>query len=314
MSAAEQQPDPLVVACEQRTARVLGGAGAVVDVGGAPVVATTTPDGRPVRVGLDPFDVPDAPTGSLVIGGADVACGVGDLLAARAVDLLGAPPRAVHVAVAAPGRGGAFGMLTGAQRRRAVATLARPVRVRVAGEWDELLVGEGRRLAWFPRPLGAQHAVAVDLLATRLAVARHPDLAAASSHVAMRAVRAELVQFLAARSTGGTVPAWIARRLGGPGGRGPAQRRWSVVAEAHRHDGHVERCWAHGHDPVGTSAQLAALVARVVHEVAVVLPQRPLGPADVLDPLDALDLLAHDTGLSWGRVAPWSGRGVPVGQ
>lgn len=261
-------------------------------------VDVATPDGRVAVLCSARHRVHD---GDVVVSHVDLLGGVGDLLAERAAAALGSTVTALHVAGGRPRRPRQRAG-DGAPDLLGPGDVARPVTELVDGGRVRQLAGEGRRLAWFPRPLGAQHAVAVEHGATQVRVERRPGLRDAGTHVALRAWRAELLQAVAARSSGaGTVR---------PGEHGllhrvvpPLAGAWSLVAEAHGPAG-VERCWATGDDDVLAVVELLDVLAEVLATHQVVVPARRLAAADVLEAGVTLDRLAAAGVLRWGRVPP----------
>jgi hypothetical protein len=225
----------------------------------------------------------------------------GDPLAALAVAAT-APAGEVHVAYAFPGRGGARRALGPGSRAALAALLGQPVVAYLHGREQEEAVGEARRLAWFPRPIGPAHAAGVPG-PEPITLARHvPDLRSARTSLAVTSLGAELLQ--AAGTLGGTERGrrLLARRLvSRRSSLRPEDVRWACVAEADGASG-VARAWAYGTDPCGTGAVALAAVAVAVAEGRVSPGWR--APSEALPPEELLDALSARSDLRWSVKAP----------
>lgn len=159
-------------------------------------------------------------------------------------------------------------------------------------------VAEHRRLAWFPRPMGAQHAAVVGLADVALVRRRHlvPTMTVS---VAMRSLQSELVQ---AAGAGGPFGRWLRRRLSSsrrpPSEERRARDRWAVVVEVVTDEG-VVRAWANGTDVVGAHAQVVASVVAADTQV------RARSPVD-LGAQALLDDLSDRGALRWAVRRPES--------
>ncbi len=231
----------------------------------------------------------------------------GDLLAALAAGAV-SWPREVHVAYTVPK---AARRIASAGTRRTIATLVD--HPGVALERGELVVErpfEARRLAWFPRPVGPQHAAGIPG-GEPLTVPRHvPGVATVRTYLAMPTWRAEFAQM------GASMARWRPVRRGvdallsrGPEGPSAAERertRWGCVAEAAGDEG-VARAWAYGHDLYGLTARSMVAVAERL------LTERPepgvRSPAELGDPGELLDVLAARSDLRWSVARPDPGSG-----
>lgn len=240
-------------------------------------------------------------SGALVVGAAGVRFAVGDLLAALAAGHV-QDPVALHVAYIGGGRRGSA---TPGERRAAIAALGAPGTARVAHREVEEHPGEARRLAWFPRPVGPAHAAAVPGGEVCTVPLHLPGLATIRTYEALPGWRAELLQARAnlARTRWGR--RLLARRLQRRGaGAGPAVRavqRWGCVAEL-AGDAELGRAWAYGHDPVATTAAIAAELALRLEATSVVPGSGGVrAPAQIGDPAALLDAVAERTDLRWSR-------------
>lgn len=247
-------------------------------------------------------DVVDS--GNRVVTGAGFQHLIGDALA----NLAGwATPgaREVHVAYTLPDRGALLAAASGGRRRSAGEALLVPALARVGGALVEDPIGEQRRLAWFPRPVGPAHAAAIPG-GEAITVPRHlADVQTVRTYVALSGWRSELLQFTGNVARLPRVRDRLARRVTRPRGMlGPTARasiRWGCVAEAAGDSG-VARAWAYGRDPYRLTAVIAVAVAESLlsggHQPGV------LAPAEICPPADMLDLVAERTDLRWSIVRP----------
>jgi predicted dinucleotide-binding enzyme len=225
-------------------------------------------------------------SGTVVVPGVGWRTATGDLLAALAAERVLAP-RAVHVAATVPDRGGVLRAASPGTRRGLAATLGRPIMVFEEGQRAEELLGETRRLAWFPRPYGPRHAAGAPGLEP-LSVPLHlPQVRTVRSYVAVPSTTAELLQ------AAGNLARWeparrrlVARLERGARRPRPDAIRWAVVAEVEGEDG-VARGWANGHDAdLATALLVEAVVASILAgqaEPGVIPPARAGRPRELLD-------------------------------
>lgn len=182
--------------------------------------------------------------------------------------------------------------------------LGEPVTVRVDGATVQERVGESRRLAWFPRPVGPQRALTIASQEPITVAARHPDVRLVRTYLAVPGPLAELMvsaDILAARPR--------MKRLLGPLLLGAEQdpgdvagARWAVVAEAVGADGLVAHAWAYGSALDELAADGLALLAGRVGGGEV--PPGVHGPGGAGDPAPLLDTLASSTDLRWSVRSP----------
>lgn len=235
-----------------------------------------------------------------VVPGAGAA--LGDLLAAMAIDAVG-DAEEVHVCWAFPDRGGWRQALPPGLRAEAAERLAAPMPVLDGGRRSSERVGEARRLAWFPRPIGPVHAAAVPGPDPVTVPLHAPTVGVARTYLALPSWRAELLQ-----ATGAVLrsPRWrgpVARRLeqGDEPPVGEQAPRWACVAESRGRDG-VARAWANGRDAVGLGVAgvvaLTEVVAAGRAPVGVVSASQAAAPAALLDDLSVA------AGLRWSVVRP----------
>lgn len=226
----------------------------------------------------------------------------GDLLASIAAGAV-SWPQEVHVAYTIPK---ASRRVVSAGTRRTIASMLG--RDGIALDHGELVTEgpfEARRLAWFPRPVGPQHAAGFPG-AEPLTVPRHvPGVSTVRTYLAMPSARAEFAQMAA------TVARWPkARRLaqrfleGGPTGPSTKVReatRWGCVAETRGDEG-VARSWAYGHDVYGFTAVAVVVVAERL------LQHRPepgvRSPAQLGVASELLDVLAARSDMRWSIARP----------
>lgn len=215
-----------------------------------------------------------------------------------------ASARAVHVAYAVPHRGGMLRALPRGARRSVARLLGRRGRTLVRGEERWELMGEARRLAWFPRPLGPHHAAGIPG-GEVVMVPRHlPGVGAVRTYVALPTWQAELLQLAAGAARWQPVRRVLARVLergAGPDARARGAIRWACVAEvagAPDDDGRdLARAWAYGHDPYATAAASVAMIAARVG--AGDTPPGARAPAELAPGSRLLDELTTRTDLRW---------------
>lgn len=238
--------------------------------------------------------------GVRLLAGAGMTGAIGSLLAEVALLASGAGTE-VHVAYVTEGgrRRAAWSLGT---RRSIAGILGRPVRAYEDGAVEEPL-GERRRLAWFPRPLGPRHAAAIPGIEAITVPLRVPQVRAIHTYLAMPAWQAELLQGIGNLASRPRVGAWLTRRLDAGSSRPQAATRgavrWAGVAEA-RGDAGIARAWAAGTDPYATAAALAV-------ERAEALPGAAPGAVTVTvgdGPDEVLDRLSARGGMRWSVVRP----------
>lgn len=223
--------------------------------------------------------------------------GLGSLLAAHALAAAD-DPREVHVAYALPGTVRAWTRLPAGARSGLVdLLLGGPLRARVDGEVVEELVGEARRLAWFPRPVGPWHAAGVPG-AEALAV-QDPRPAVVRSWLAIGSLAAEALQAVARLDPDRGVGARVRARAS-QGGGDPHDARWAVVAEVRDGEAGVLRAWANGSDPVRAAA---ALLADTTVRLPAALPGTTTLPG-LRATRAQLDSLADASVLRWSLARP----------
>jgi len=240
-------------------------------------------------------------SGGRVVGGAGLRWAVGDLLAALAAEQV-PEPAAVHVAYTA---GGGRRLLTPGERRAELAALGHDGVALQDGRLVPEPPGGGRRLAWFPRPVGPSHAAAVPG-GEAVTVPRHlPTVRTVHSYEAMAGWRAELLQARANLARTARGRRWMERRLAAD--RPPprpgelAEQRWGCVAEVVG-GRTLGRAWAYGHDPVEVTARLAvAFGLRLLAGGAERGEGGPLAPSELVAPGLLLDELADAGTLRWSR-------------
>lgn len=289
------------------------------------VAVAAEPEGSPVATVLVHPDAQtlrdEATRATTPVVGAGLVGGIADLLAALAArDLTGVVD--VQTCYAFPDRRSALGAATPGMAADLATRFAAPVHLRRDGRWQVEALGDDRRLAWFPRPLGPRHAIAVGAPDPVLVAARHPAATRLGAHVGATSLTAELLQFAGARDPRGPVGRRIRTAIANRGvgdEERRAQARWAIVAEVLDDDGELVRTWASGRDAVAVTAwqvvRTALLVARA-HEgrrasedgrdgdvLARPPAGTPVGPAWLEpDPSAALDEAADVTGLAFGRI------------
>lgn len=273
---------------------------------GRPLVDTDA-DVLRFRTGRRALDADARAAGIPAVWGAGWRTAVGELLMAVAAPRLAAP-REVHVAYTVPDRGGVVAASSSGERAAFADALRRPITAWADGGPVTDVLGERRRLAWFPRPLGPHHAASVPGLEALWAPSSLPDLDTVRTYLAVSSLRAELLQ--AAGNLSRWEPgrrrlsAWLTR--GAPGGGPPpaarASTRWACVAEVGG-DGPTVRGWANGHDPHGVTATIAVVLA----EALATSPPATggvLAPSAVASPGEVLDALAAAGALRWSVAVP----------
>lgn len=251
-------------------------------------------------------DTPARAAGITAVPGAGLEFLVGDLLAQIAAEAVPAPI-AVHVTYAVRSRGLIPGSSRGTRRSIAV-LLGRPGLALQDGDLVDELLGETRRLAWFPRPLGPSHAAGVPG-GEVLTVPRHvPGVRTVRTYVAVPGWQAELLQ-LTGNATRWAPLRRVATAVLERGSEGPSSdrrrdTRWACVAEVAGSNDEVARAWAYGTDVYRFAAVSAVVVAEAILEGRAATGVAP--PALVGVPQDLLDRLAARSDLLWSvaRAAP----------
>ncbi len=248
-------------------------------------------------------DVPAQRAGITMVPAAGYDFLPGDLLASVAASkVVGA--RDIHVSYAILGSR-RFGPRSSLGTRRTLALLiGAPCLAFVGSEEVEEIIGEARRLAWFPRPVGPRHAASV-AGGEALFVPRHvPGVSTVRTYLAVGSFQSEVLQLLSTASRARAVNSLIGRILSR--GRNPSMQarkatRWAVVAEAAAAGG-VARAWANGVDPYGFTAFAAATVAERL-SIGTAQPGVQ-SPVQVVDATALLEHLAANQWLRWGCVKP----------
>ncbi len=226
-----------------------------------------------------------------------------DLLAGSAVGAVTGPD-GVHLATTFPSRGGVRAGAGATTRAVLADLLAQPMETLVDGELVSEPVGEARRLAWFPRPVGLAHAAGVPG-SGHLSVPRHaPQVPTVREYLALSGWKAEVLQ-LAGNATRWAGPRRTLHRVvaGGAPPTSPAtgdRVRWACVAETRGDEG-VARAWANGRNPVDTTGAALAVLAEAV------LADPCAGvraPAELAPPHELLDRLSARRELRWSLIRP----------
>jgi short subunit dehydrogenase-like uncharacterized protein len=211
----------------------------------------------------------------------------------------------LHLALTAPSRGGLRAGAGPGARRVLARQLSSPVISWVDAGASEEHVGEARRLAWFPRPVGPAHAAAVPAVCS-VSVPRHvPGVDLVRTYLALPGWRAELLQM--AGNLARWAPArrqleqWVAGSGTEPTSRRRDEVRWATVAETHGREG-VARAWANGRDPAALTA--TGLVVLLEAILAGEAPAGVLAPAEVGPADELLDRLAARGALRWSISRP----------
>jgi short subunit dehydrogenase-like uncharacterized protein len=228
----------------------------------------------------------------------------GDLLAAIAADAVSRPTE-LHVAYTVPSRGLRSGISSAGTRRTVASMLDRPGVALERGEVVEERIGEARRLAWFPRPVGPRHAAGIPG-GEPISVPRHvPGIRTVRTYLAIPGWQAEAVQLVGNVARWGparrVVTSVLSRGSAGPSPERRRQTRWGCVAEVEGADG-VARAWAYGHDLYGLTATAMVAVGETIlggHAPPGVTPPASLGP-----PGDLLDVIAARSDLRWSVARP----------
>lgn len=265
-----------------------------------PLVATSDHPGHLQRT-FDEFDAPARAAGTVIVPGTGWRTTTADLLAAVAAErVLG--PRAVHAAAVVPDRGGVLRAATPGQQRERAACLGQPMAVVRHGRRTEELVGEERRLAWFPRPYGPHHAAGVAGLEA-LSVPRHlPGVETVRSYAAVSSMRAEALQAAANLARWPVARRRFARRLELRARRWqPTPSRWAVVVEVAGEDG-LARGWMNGHDTLEATALLVTVTVDAVLHAGVAPGVR--APAELGRAHDLLDRVAAVSSIRWAVSRP----------
>lgn len=227
----------------------------------------------------------------------------GDLLASLALQKT-AKPTAVHITYFVRGRGGPMAATSRGTRKSIIRMLTEPTLVLDAGEVREEGFGETRRLAYFPRPVGPRHAVA--LPGTEMfSVARgFADVSTIRTYLAMPSWMAEVAQassLLGRFTSTRSALTRLATGLPEPSERARRAVQFAVVAEAHGDDG-VVRAWMTGHDVYGFTAHAMTTIAgRLAAGPAHLGVQ---GPSMVSDAESTADELSKVADIRWGVIAP----------
>jgi hypothetical protein len=313
---SEATPDPGGVAMLERAAadcevivNAAGGAPGMAEravaaaCGAGTHLVDVVPEQAHIRT-LCAADARATAAGIVIVPGAGLQHLIGDTLA----HLAGTATRGVrevHVAYTLPDHGALLADASAGRRRSAARELTAPALALVRGELESELIGEQRRLAWFPRPVGPAHAAAVPG-GEAITVPRHlPGVSTIRTYVALTGGRSELLQFTANLARLDRVRDGLVRRIERPRPTlGEARRaaiRWGVVAEANGADG-VARAWAYGHDPYRLTANAAVACVEAVSSGAVAAGVR--SPAELAVPGDLLDVIATRTDMRWSISRP----------
>lgn len=224
--------------------------------------------------------------------------GLGSLLAAMAVSEADDPVE-LHVAYGFPGATRLLTRLGSTLRGEVLGIATDDAVARVAGERVPEPLGAGRRLAWFPRPVGPAHAVAVGGL-EHLAAMPVPTV---RTWVAARSLTAELLQALGRLDPATGIGARLAARAArGRAEPGTDDVRWAVVAECLDADGGIVRAWANGTDPMAVTIDVLLVGARRLAESGP--PTSGATVADLGDAHAQLDALADLRTLRWSVSRP----------
>ncbi len=225
--------------------------------------------------------------------------GLGTLLAGVA-GREAAAPAAVHVAYGLPGARRVLARASSTLRGALVRAATDDGVARIGGEVVAEPLGEGRRLAWFPAPVGPAHAVAVAGL-EQLAPIAVPTI---RTWLAAGSMGAELLQAVGRLEVDRGLGRWLDRRAaaGGGGPGATTDLRWAVVVEARDRDGQIVRAWANGTDPVRAAADLLLLGAARLAAADTPPPSGTL--LDLGAPDELLDRLADRRTLRWSVSRP----------
>lgn len=242
--------------------------------------------------------------GSAIVAGAGFQHLLGDTLAHLAGTAT-VPVREIHVAYTLPDRGGLLADASLGRRRSAARELSAPALALVDGELRSEPIGEQRRLAWFPRPVGPAHAASVPG-GEALSVPRHvPGVDTVRTYVALTGWRSELLQFTGNLARFEAARERLTRRIARVrppmGEQRRAAIRWAAVAEANGQDG-VARAWAYGRDPYRLTAAGALACVELLRDAA--CPSGLISPAELCPPAELLDRLTVRTDLRWSISRP----------
>lgn len=242
----------------------------------------------------------------VALGAAPVAPGLGwfsvlgDALAVVAAGALVAPARA-DVTAWVPSRRSLLAGASPRERTHLWQAVTEPVRALVDGQVATERIAEDRRLAWFPRPVGPHHAVAIPGTHWRTLPRLVPSLASVRTALALRSSSAEVLQAMGNlaryRSRDDGWPPFVPRRAAD---RGTAGERWAVVAEVATPGGDLARGWAYGRDRHEMTAQVVAAAATTMATRSDPGPRPGLvGGVELLGAAPLLDDLAARTDLRW---------------
>lgn len=300
MRVAVEGSDGVLGTCVRRRAAERG-IDTSTEVDNADVAIRATPAsawGQPLAV---PCVAPAVRQGDVAAADVTVAGfwgGLGSLLAGVAVDEA-RDAREVHVAYGFPGSRRLLSRVSPTLRQTLVRAATDPAVARVDGVQVPEPLGEGRRLAWFPRPVGPAHAVAVGGLEHRASL----DVPTVRTWLAAGSMAAELLQAVGRWDVGRGPGAWLDRRAqqggGGPGATNDV--RWAVVVEVLDVDGGIVRAWANGTDPVRATADL---LLEAAGRLAVHGPAPDVTVLGLGAPQAQLDALADLRTLRWSVSRP----------
>lgn len=225
---------------------------------------------------------------------------VGDAVAVMAAGRL-PMPRRVDVTAWVPSRRGLVAGAGWRERDQLWRAVTEPVPALVDGRVVNDRIAQARRLAWFPRPVGPHHAVAVPGTHWRTLPRVLPGVETVRTALALRSSSAELLQALGElarhRTHADGWPLLVPRRA--TDGTTDSQR-WAIVAEVADADGSLVRGWAYGTDRHEVTAQVLALVAaRLLGSAGHAPGSGPIGVTELVAPDTLLDDLAARTGLRW---------------
>lgn len=231
------------------------------------------------------------------VGRTAVPDGLGWLLALRAIERL---DEVTHVRVTShvAGPREAWDHPT---RVRVAAAVRDGAPAVVAGTRATERVAERRWLAWFPRPVGPQHAVNVSGPSVEV-LAGLPGIRLVRSHLTARSWQAEVLQAAANVAGGGLGDRLLDRWVDRGRAIDDAEVRWACVVEATADERRLVRAWSYGWAPVATSTALGRALRQVSG-----LSGDAATDQDLLAGVDArvvLDLVATETGLRWSVAGP----------
>lgn len=166
-------------------------------------------------------------------------------------------------------------------------------------------IGQARRLAWFPRPVGPRHAAGIPGGEAVLVPRRMPSVTNVRTYLAMPTWRAELLQAVGTLARGERFGNWLHARLTSNANDPTPQVRectkWAAVCEA-RFQREVVRSWAWGTDPYGFTASAAVAATERLIELRNSRQTMPgvRSIAELAEPQAMLDRLAVRSDLRWG--------------